>query len=133
LTTPAPTTYERDVAKILVLTVGALLVAAAVGVVAWSLTSSRRAAVRGHVVLVETGSPTELRVTIDVEKAPATTAECDVSAFDAKGKSVGRLVGVVIGPSQNGERLVRVSVPVPTPLGEGRSAQVATCRVTHTG
>jgi hypothetical protein len=132
VTTPAPT-RTRDPAKILVLTVGAVLVAAAVAVVVWALTSPSRADVRGHVVVVETGSADELRVTIDVEKSLTATAECDISAFDAKGKSVGRLVGVVVGVSPTGERLMRVSVAVPTPLGEGRSAQVATCRVTDSG
>jgi hypothetical protein len=130
VTSPAPTRW-RDPALILVLTIGALLVAVAIGVVGWSVTSTRRADARGHVVLVETGHADELRVTVDVEKPPSATAECDISAFDAKGKSVGRLVGVLVGPSPTGDRLVRVTVVVPTPLGKGSSAQVATCRLTR--
>jgi hypothetical protein len=126
-------TRQRDIAKIFVVTLGVLLAAAAVAVVVWSVTSSGRApAVRGHVVIVETGDPKELRVTFDVEKAPLASAECDISAFDARGTSVGRLVGVTVGPNNRNERVMRFTVTVPTPLGEGRSAQVATCRVTRT-
>jgi hypothetical protein len=132
VTTPAAT-GQRDTAKIFVVTLGVLLAAAAVAVAIWSVTSDGRpAAVRGHVVIVETGNPKELRVTLDVEKAPLASAECDISAFDAKGTSVGRLVGVVVGPSSRNERVMRLTVSVPTPLGAGRSAQVATCRVTRT-
>jgi hypothetical protein len=132
VTAPAAT-GQRDIAKIFVVTLGVLLGAAAVAVVIWSVTWSGRApAVRGHVVVVETGNPRQLRVTFDVEKAPLASAECDISAFDRGGSSVGRLVGVTVGPNNRNERVMRLTVSVPTPLGEGTSAQVATCRVTRT-
>lgn len=129
MTTPAPT-RERNFAKIFVLTIGLLLGAAAV-TVAISVIRSRSPApaVRGHVVVAEVGRRDEVRVTFDVEKPPLATAECDITAFNQRGSSVGRLVGVTIGPSADGERLTRATVTVPTPLGQGSSAQVAVCRL----
>jgi hypothetical protein len=122
-----------DPAKFIVIGIGVALVAAAVGIVIWSTTPGRgRADISGRVVVVEVGDEREMAVTLEVEKAPLASASCDVSAFDSKGKSVGRLTGVVIGPNNRNERVTRMVVSVPTPLGEGTTASVAVCRITRT-
>jgi len=122
-----------DVAKILVVSIGVLLTAAIVGIIIWSSRSdSGRADVRGRVSFVDVVDERRIIATVEVEKAPLASAECDVSAFNAKGSSVGRLTSVVFGPQLGNQRLARLSVEVLTPLGRASSAQVATCRITRT-
>ncbi len=122
-----------DPAKFIVIGIGVLLVAAAVAIVVWSTTPGAGPAdISGRVVVVEVGDEREMAVTLEVEKAPLASASCDVSAFDAKGKSVGRLTGVVIGPNNRNERVTRIVVSVPTPLGKGSTASLAVCRITRT-
>ncbi|MDQ1709223.1 MAG: hypothetical protein QOG49_608 [Frankiaceae bacterium] len=122
-----------DIAKYVVLAIGALLTAAIVVIIVWSTSkSSGRADVRGRVAIVEVVSDRLLAVTVEVEKAPLASAACDVSAFDKQGVSVGRLLNVAFGPNTDNQRLTTVSVDVPTPLGRGATAQVATCRITRT-
>ena len=88
--------------------------------------------IRGQVAVVEVGDEREVTATLEVEKAPLASGSCDISAFDEKGKSVGRLTGVVVGPNNRNERITRTVVIVPTPLGKASTASVAACRITRT-
>jgi hypothetical protein len=122
-----------DPAKFIVIGIGVLLAAAAIAVVVWSTTTGVGTPdIRSRVVAVEIGDKRQIAVTLEVDKAPLASASCDVSAFDAGGKSVGRLTGVVIGPNNRNERVTRTAVSVPTPLGEAKSAGIALCRITRT-
>jgi hypothetical protein len=122
-----------DYAKIVVIAIGVALTAAVIGIVIWSTGSgSGRVDVRGRVSFVDIINDRQIAVTVEVEKAPLASAECDVSAFNAKGVSVGRLTGVVIGPNTANQRLMTTKVAVPTPLGRAASAQVAACKITRT-
>jgi hypothetical protein len=122
-----------DIAKFVVLAIGALLTAAIISIIVWSTSkSSGRADIHGRVAIVEVVSDRLIAVTVEVEKAPLASAECDVSAFDAEGVSVGRLTRIVFGPNTGNQRLTTLSVDVPTPLGRAVSAQVATCHITRT-
>jgi hypothetical protein len=126
-------TEGTDYAKIVVIAIGALLTAAIVTIIVWSSRSgSGHADVHGRVSFVDILDDRQIAVTLEVEKAPLAQAECDVSAFDKKGISVGRLTGVVIGPNTANQRTTSMSVVVLTPLGRAASAQVATCKITRT-
>ncbi|MEP7054221.1 MAG: DUF4307 domain-containing protein [Actinomycetota bacterium] len=122
-----------DFAKIVVIAIGALLTAAIATIIVWSSRSgSGHADVHGRVSFVDIINDRQVAVTVEVEKAPLAQAECDVSAFDAKGISVGRLTGVIIGPNTTNQRTMTKGVVVLTPLGKAASAQVATCKITRT-
>jgi hypothetical protein len=126
-------TQGVDVAKIVVIAIGALLTAAIITIIVWSSRAgSGHGDVHGRISFVDIISDRQIVATLEVEKAPLAQAECDVSAFDAKGVSVGRLTGVVIGPNTANQRVMTMSVAMPTPLGRAASAQVATCRITRT-
>lgn len=123
----------RDVAKIVVIGIGAMLTIAIVSLVVWTTRGgSARADVRGRVAVVEIVDDRRISATVEVEKAPLASAECDVSAFNDKGRSVGRLTGVVFGPQRGSQRITQVNVEVMTPLGRATTASVATCRITRT-
>lgn len=122
-----------DFAKIVVIAIGALLtIAIIVIVISTTRSGSGRVDVRGRVAIIDLIDDRQISVTLEVEKAPLASAECDVSAFDKRGTSVGRLIGVVFGPNKPNQRLSQLNVAVPTPLGRATSAQVATCRITRT-
>ena len=122
-----------DFAKIVVIAIGALLTVAIIVIVIWTTRSgSGPVDVHGRVAIIDLIDDRQISVTLEVEKAPLASAECDVSAFDKRGTSVGRLIGVVFGPNKPNQRLSQLNVAVPTPLGRATSAQVATCRVTRT-
>jgi hypothetical protein len=122
-----------DYAKIVVIAIGAVLTAAIVTIVVWSSRpGSGHGDVHGRVSFVDIINDRQIAATVEVEKAPLAQAECDVSAFDAKGISVGRLTGVVIGPNTSNQRVTTMNVLVLTPLGRAASAQVATCKITRT-
>ena len=122
-----------DFAKIVVIGIGVALTAAIIAIVVWSARSgSVRADVQGRVSLVDIVDDRQIAVTIEVDKAPLASAECDVSAFAAAGTSVGRLTGIVVGPNTSNQRIMTLTVAVSTPLGRAASAQVATCRITRT-
>lgn len=124
---------RRDLAKYVVLAIGAALTAAIVAIVVWSARSgSAPADLRSRVAASQVISDVEIAVTVEVEKAPLASAECVVSAFNAKGTSVGRLTGVVFGPNTKNQRLTTLAVTVPTPIGRAASAGIATCRITRT-
>jgi hypothetical protein len=122
-----------DYAKIVVIAIGVALTLAVIGIIIWSSGSgSGRVDVLGRVSLVNVIDDRQIAVAIEVEKAPLASAECDVSAFNAKGVSVGRLTGVVIGPNTANQRVTTTKVAVLTPLGRAASAQVAACTITRT-
>jgi uncharacterized protein DUF4307 len=124
---------RTDIAKIVVIGIGAALTVAIIVIVIWSTRPGAvRADVRGRVTIVDVLDDRRITATLEVEKAPLASAECDVSAFDIKGTSVGRLTGVVIGPNTANQRVTTMSVAVLTPLGRATSAQVAACRITRT-
>ncbi|MEO6712447.1 MAG: DUF4307 domain-containing protein [Mycobacteriales bacterium] len=122
-----------DVAKYVVLGIGAVLTATIIGIVVLSTrTGSGRADIRSRVISVEIVSDREIGVTVEVEKAPLASAECDVAALNERGASAGRLVGVAFGPNTANQRVTTLNVTVPTPLGRAKTASVATCRITRT-
>lgn len=122
-----------DIAKIVVIGIGTVLTAAIIGIVILSTRpGSGPADIRGRVSRLDVIDDRQIGATVEVEKAPLASAECDVSAFDAKGTSVGRLTGVVFGPNTSNQRVTTMSVAVLTPLGRAVSAQVVTCKITRT-
>ena len=125
---------DRDLAKVFVIALALVLLAGAGAVAALVLRSRSTAEPpQGRVLVVETGSEREIRVTFQVDKDPAATAECDIGAFDEKGSSVGRLIRVPVGPAAPGQRIVSQTVVVATPLGAASQAAVATCRLATAG
>ena len=76
--TAAVPARERDIPKIVTVAVGVLLVVVGAAVIIRSIRAPQDAPrVTGRVVLVETGSKTDVRVTFEVDKDPAVAAECD--------------------------------------------------------
>jgi hypothetical protein len=76
---------------------------------------------------VELGDPERVVVTFEVDKDPAATAECQVTATGAKRDVVNRLNGIRIPPSTQRKSVHRVTVPTDQPA---TNAAVATCVVT---
>lgn len=122
-----------DLAKIFVVGIGVALTAAIVGIIVYSTRSgSGRADIRGRVSAYTVVDERKVLATLEIDKAPLASAECDVTAFDDRGSSVGRLTGVVIGPKLENQRVVLLNVEVLTPMGRATSAQVTSCRITRT-
>jgi hypothetical protein len=82
-----------------------------------------------RVLTVQLGDPERVVVTFEVDKDPASTAECQVTATGAKRDVVNRLSGIRIPPSGQRKSVHRVTVPTDQPA---TSAAVATCVVTAT-
>ncbi|HEV2891585.1 MAG TPA: DUF4307 domain-containing protein [Frankiaceae bacterium] len=82
-----------------------------------------------RVLTVELGDPEKVVVTFEVEKDPAATAECQVTAVGAKRDIVNRLSGIRIPPADRRTTVHKVTVPTDQPA---TSASVATCVLTGT-
>ena len=80
-----------------------------------------------RVLAVELGDPERVVVTFEVEKDPAATAECQVTATGAKRDIVNRLSGIVIPPAAQAKTVHKVTVPTDQ---EATSAAVASCSIT---
>ena len=118
-------------AKYAVLAIGAALVALMVFVL-FFLDGTGRTDIAWRTVSVQVGDPKQVTVTFEVDKPPLTTAECQVTAFDAEQNDAGRLTKIEVGPTADGSRTTRMTVVVPTPLEPAASAAVATCQLTET-
>ena len=117
-------------AKYAVIAIGAMLLMVMSYVV--FIYDPPRADISWRTVRVEVGDPKQIRVTFEVEKAPLATAECQVTAFNARRRSAGRLTGIEVGPRSDNGRRTEVTVVVPTPEEPATSAGVATCQITRT-
>jgi len=78
---------------------------------------------------VKVGDPRQVTVTFEVDKPPLSSAECQVTAFDEKRNDAGRLTGILVGPSAERSRTVRMTVLVPTLDKPATTASVATCQI----
>ena len=114
-------------AKYAVIAIGAVLVALMVFVV--FVNDPPRADISWRTVRVEIGDPRQVRVTFEVDKPPLTTAECQVTAFDANKDDAGRLTGIEVPPRRDSARTTRLTVAVPTPVEPAATAGVATCQI----
>ena len=82
-----------------------------------------------RVLAVELGDPERVVVTFEVEKDPAATAECQVTATGENRDIVNRLSGIRIPPAAQRKTVHKVTVPTDQPA---TNAAVATCVVTAT-
>ncbi len=124
-----PAARSVALARYAVIAIGALLL----GAMAYVVFIYRQPVpeVQARLTGIQVGNPRSIRVTLQVEKAPLAEAACQVTAFDADGKSVGRLVDIVIGPRNDAQRVTTTEVEVPTEA-PASDAAVATCVVTRT-
>ncbi|MCA1825016.1 MAG: DUF4307 domain-containing protein [Mycobacteriales bacterium] len=70
-------------------------------------------------------------VTIEVDKAPLASARCQVTAFGATERVVGRLIDIPVGPNAHNGRRMTKTVELAT---EARAvtAHIAQCEITRT-
>ena len=107
-----------------------VLAVAFLGVGAWVLTwDSDTTPVSYRVLDVDLRDPSRAIVTFQVEKDPASTAECLVTATGEKRDVVNRLSGIRIPPAAQRTTVHRVTVPTDQQATE---AAVATCVITGT-
>lgn len=102
------------------------LVVAAAGVYVVTLDTDTTP-VAYRVLMVELGDPEQVVVTFEVDKDPAATAECQVTATGEKRDIVNRLTGIRIPPAAQRKTVHKVTVPTDQPATE---AAVAYCVVT---
>ncbi len=124
-----PAARSVALARYAVIAIGALLL----GAMAYVVFVYRQPVpeVQARLTEVQVGNPRSILVTLQVEKAPLAEAACQVTAFDADGKSAGRLVDILIGPRNDAQRVTTTQVEVPTEA-PASDAAVATCAVTRT-
>ena len=98
------------------------------GVGLWVLTwESDTPPVSYRVLSTDLSDPSRAVVTFEVDKDPAATAECLVTATGEKRDIVNRLSGIRIPPADTRRTVHKVTVPTDQPP---TSAAVATCVVT---
>lgn len=104
------------------------LAVAMLGVGVWIVTlDSDTAPISYRVLAVDLGDPERAVVTFEVDKDPAATAECQVTAVGEKRDIVNRLSGIRIPPAAQRKTVHKVTVPTDQPA---TSASVATCVLT---
>jgi hypothetical protein len=107
-----------------------LLAAVVLGVGAFVLTlDGRTAPIQYRTLTVELGDPKRVTVTFEVEKDPAASAECQVTATGEAREVVNRLTGIRIPPAAERKTVHKVTVPTDQPA---TGAAVATCVITGT-
>lgn len=105
-----------------------VLAVAFLGVGVWVLSLDGNAGtVTFRVLAVDLSDPAKAVVTFEVDKDPAATAECQVTAVGEKRDVVNRLSGIRIPPAARRTTVHKVTVPTDQPP---TSASVATCVVT---
>jgi hypothetical protein len=121
---------SRRPAVIVAWTVGAVVAAIVIAAVgAWLV--SNRADTIDYGVRSYRIAPNGVSLSFDVSKKASSQATCVVVAQDRSAAAIGSLQDVVVGPNPQGKRLTTVTVFIPV-HGKAVSADVISCRVTHT-
>ncbi|WP_165485832.1 DUF4307 domain-containing protein [Frankia sp. Cppng1_Ct_nod] len=77
-------------------------------------------------------SATQAQLTFDVEKSPNAVAQCTVRARSRDDQVVGRRTDIVVGPATNGQRVMTLTVTLPTSQ-EANVVEVEDCQIIRTG